>query len=58
MALVLFSMQFKTVLAAVCACISGGLTIRTSGIQFVFFLLITALLIFLAVNFLLHLPKA
>lgn len=58
MTLALFSVQFKPLLAAICACISGGLSTRASGIKFIFYLLITALLVYLAINFTLDLPKA
>ena len=57
MTLALFSIQFKTLSAAIGACFSGALASRASGIKFIVCILTTALLIYLTLTFLRDLPK-
>ena len=57
MTLALFSIQFKTLMAATGACIGGALSFRVSGIKFFACLLTSALLIYLTLTFFQDLPK-
>ena len=57
MTLALFSIQFKTLTAAICACVSGVLGFRTSGFKFYACLVTSSLMIYLTLIFLRDMPK-